>query len=517
VDKKGAAAGQKAVKELETMKKREEKYKEQLATTKTQLEQVEKEHAKLVKENAAGQKELQKVTEAAGKGVEAAARADKAEGELKGALERTTELEGMYKKEMTLRKKYYNQIEDMKGKIRVYARCRPFAKYEIEKQCKQCLIFKDDSSCTVEVGSRGKKDFEFDEVFRMDSNQKQIYEGVSHLVQSAIDGYNVCIFAYGQTGSGKTFTMYGKRDDENLWGIAPRCMRDLYEIMGRDSEVFDFSVTCYMLELYNDALVDLLIDKKKKKEQEADKDKKKLEIKVDKRGVVVVTGAEVKGPCATFEELEKWNNFGMDQRHVASTAMNAESSRSHLVFSIMVEAKNKQTGAASIGKLSLVDLAGSERQSKTQAEGDRLKEAKSINMSLSALGDVISKLAAGEKHVPYRNNKLTQLLQDGLGGNAKTLMFVNISPADYNADETSTSLQYAQRVKLITNESSKQQESAEVQRLKKMIKALKGGEKVSIDDLDDQDGGDDELAAVAEDDDAWMEGPQGDLEATEEK
>jgi hypothetical protein len=208
----------------------------------------------------------------------------------------------------------------------------------------------------------------------------------------------------------------------------------------------------------------------------------------------------------------------MDQRHVASTAMNAESSRSHLIFSILVEARNKQTGAASIGKLSLVDLAGSERQSKTHAEGDRLKEAKSINMSLSALGDVISKLAAGDKHVPYRNNKLTQLLQDGLGGNAKTLMFVNISPADYNAEETSTSLQYAQRVKLITNVANKQQESAEVQRLKRIIKALKGGEAVEELEEHEEAEGDVEVEIGGNgeaDDSAWMEGPQGDLEARE--
>ena len=120
-----------------------------------------------------------------------------------------------------------------------------------------------------------------------------------------------------------------------------------------------------------------------------------------------------------------------------------------------------------LGKLTLVDLAGSERQSKTQATGERLKEAKSINMSLSALGDVISALSTGEKFVPYRNNLLTQLLQDGLGGNAKTLMFVNFSPADYNAEETCTSLQYAQRVKTITNSAAKAQESAEIQQLKR--------------------------------------------------
>jgi len=206
---------------------------------------------------------------------------------------------------------------------------------------------------------------------------------------------------------------------------------------------------------------------------------------------------------------------------VSKTAMNAESSRSHLVFSILVESTNKSTGATALGKLTLVDLAGSERQSKTQATGERLKEAKSINMSLSALGDVISALSTGEKHVPYRNNLLTRLLQDGLGGNAKTLMFVNISPADYNAEETSTSLQYAQRVKMITNDASKAQESAEIKRLKDIISDLKKG-KAAADDADptlqlqEEPPPSDSEPVVAVDDSAWMEGPAFERQARQD-
>lgn len=131
--------------------------------------------------------------------------------------------------------------------------------------------------------------------------------------------------------------------------------------------------------------------------------------------------------------------------------------------------------------MTLVDLAGSERAGKTGATAERMKEAQSINKSLSALGDVINALSTGEKHVPYRNNKLTQLLQDGLGGNAKTLMFVNVSPSEYNADETANSLQYASRVKLITNDAAKASESKEIQRLKDIISKLKAGE--SVDDV----------------------------------
>ena len=511
-------------KELENAKKREDKYKAELEATAAKLAELEKAQKKSAKElqtAAESAKALEAATQALAEAKKLQAEAEAKAAEADKAY---AEVEASYKKEMQLRKKYYNQIEDMKGKIRVYARCRPFAAYEKERQCKLCLHFKDDMSCAVDIGNRAdgrpkdRPEFTFDEIFRMDSSQQQIFDGVSHLVQSAVDGYNVCIFAYGQTGSGKTFTMYGKRDDPDLQGIAPRAMRELFDIIAQEKDA-DISVSCYMLELYNDQLVDLLADKNAPKE--------KLDVKLDKRGVVVVSGASVRGPCRTFEELYKWNERGMAQRHVASTAMNAESSRSHLVFSVLVQSKNKTTGAVALGKLTLVDLAGSERQSKTQATGDRLKEAKSINMSLSALGDVISALSTGEKFVPYRNNLLTKLLQDGLGGNAKTLMFVNISPADYNMEETVTSLQYAQRVKLITNEASKAAESAEIQKLKAIITDLKKGKDVDIDaELGtpraahdkragarvDVSGGapelhEEEAPGSDVDDDAWMEGP----------
>ena len=168
---------------------------------------------------------------------------------------------------------------------------------------------------------------------------------------------------------------------------------------------------------------------------------------------------------------------------MASTNMNAESSRSHLVIGIIIESINKTNGNVLKGKLSLVDLAGSERVAKTGATAEQLKEANSINKSLSALGDVISALSTEQSFIPYRNNKLTQLMQDSLGGNAKTLMFVNISPADYNADETVISLTYASRVKLITNDASKNADNKEIARLKGVIAKLKMGEKVEEEEV----------------------------------
>mmetsp|Transcript_29919 Transcript_29919/g.69186 ORF Transcript_29919/g.69186 Transcript_29919/m.69186 type:complete len:1476 (-) Transcript_29919:369-4796(-) len=405
---------------------------------------------------------------------------DTLEAECKTLKDDQTRLEADYRKEVTLRKRYYNIIEDMKGKIRVYCRCRPQNKREKDLKCKDAVRFPDEMTIEVQT-AKDVKSFTFDECFQPGGAQAAVCEPTLHLVQSAVDGYNVCIFAYGQTGSGKTHTMYGPPQDP---GVAPRAMQELYAIREREAGSLEIVVTCYMLELYNDQLVDLLCDKL----PAADKKEKKEELKIkqDAKGIVFVQGATIR-TAETFEELQKWNTFGFDQRHVASTAMNAESSRSHLIFSVLVSTTNKATGTKTLGKLTLVDLAGSERVGKTGATADRLKEATSINKSLSALGDVISALSSTDKdkpkHIPYRNNKLTMLLQDGLGGNAKTLMFVNISPADNNADETQTSLLYASRVKLITNSAEKEKESKEISRLKAIIEKLKaGGVPVELDE-----------------------------------
>ena len=204
----------------------------------------------------------------------------------------------------------------------------------------------------------------------------------------------------------------------------------------------------------------------------------KLDIKLDAKKMVVVKGATVL-PAADATEMKKQFDRSNEMRHVGATLMNAGSSRSHSIFTVLVEVTSSISKRTTTGKLSLVDLAGSERMNKTGATGDRMKEALSINKSLSALGDVIAALSAGESFVPYRNNKLTQLMQDSLGGNAKTLMFVNFSPADYNRDESIAALTYAQRVKKITNTVSKNADPEEVAELKATIAdlqaKLKGG------------------------------------------
>jgi len=242
-------------------------------------------------------------------------------------------------------------------------------------------------------------------------------------------------------------------------------------------EKFDFKVTSYMMELYNDKLLDLYAGKDGTPDSSGNKPTDKMEIKKDKAGLVFVRGAMVK-EASSVDALQTYFDNGSKNRHVASTKMNAESSRSHLILSVIIEATNKTNGQVNRGKLSLVDLAGSERVGKTGASAETLKEANSINKSLAALGDVISALSSDQQFIPYRNNKLTMLMQDSLGGNAKTLMFVNISPADYNCDETVTSLTYASRVKLITNDAQKNTDNKEIARLKQLIAKMKQGEEL---------------------------------------
>jgi hypothetical protein len=289
-------------------------------------------------------------------------------------------------------------------------------------------------------------------------------------VQSAVDGYNVCVFAYGQTGSGKTWTMSGNGANP---GVQPRSVGEIFSIVDRDRDKIEFKVKVYMIEMYLEGLVDLL-KTVPGAEQVGKFDRKgQLAVRKDAHGRVQVGGVSV-CTAKTRSELDNILAAGQAKRHVSATKMNSESSRSHLVSSIIIEATDRKTKLTTTGKLTLVDLAGSESQKKTGASGDTLKEAMAINKSLSALGNVISALTKGDTHVPYRNSKLTELLQDGLGGNAKTLLFVNASPADYNFAETCGSFEFALRCKKVKNgKGAAQVETAEVVALKLKLAKLK--------------------------------------------
>lgn len=367
------------------------------------------------------------------------------------------EMEVLYKEEQLLRKRYFNTIEDMKGKIRVFCRVRPLGEKEIAEKERNVVINLDEFTVEHPWKDDKLKQHIYDRIFDGNATQEDVFEDTRYLVQSAVDGYNVCIFAYGQTGSGKTFTIYGSETNP---GLTPRAITELFKILKRDGNKFSFSLKAYMVELYQDTLVDLLLPKNAKR--------LKLEIKKDSKGMVTIENVTVLS-ISTYDELKSIIQRGSEQRHTSGTQMNEESSRSHLILSVVIESTNLQTQSVARGKLSFVDLAGSERVKKSGSSGSQLKEAQSINKSLSALGDVISALSSGGQHIPYRNHKLTMLMSDSLGGNAKTLMFVNVSPAGSNLDETYNSLMYASRVRSIVNDPSKNVSSKEVARLKKLV------------------------------------------------
>jgi len=379
---------------------------------------------------------------------------------IEAQAKRLEELEVLYKDEQVLRKRFFNMMEDMKGKIRVYARVRPMLGFEEKAGQKPELQIPDELTLSHPWKEEKKpREYNFDSVFNSAASQEQVFEDTKYLVQSAIDGYNVCIFAYGQTGSGKTFTIYGNDKDP---GLTPRAINQLFRNIEAEAHKCTYSVKCCMLELYQDTLQDLLLPGKR------GAGAPKLDIKKDAKGLVTVQGATTI-EVTSSKELRDAIEFGQQRRHVAGTQMNRESSRSHLVMSFVIEGTNLQTQAVTKGKLSFVDLAGSERIKKSGSTGEQLKEAQAINKSLSALGDVISALATEQGHIPYRNHKLTMLLSDCLGGNAKTLMFVNVSPTDNNIDETQNSLQYATRVRTIKNDASKNESNKEMQRLKAQV------------------------------------------------
>lgn len=384
------------------------------------------------------------------------------------------EMETLYKEEQVLRKRYFNTIEDMKGKIRVYCRIRPLGEKEIVEKDRNVLVTLDEFTLEHQWKDDIKR-HSYDHVFDEYSTQDDVFEDTSYLVQSAVDGYNVCIFAYGQTGSGKTFTIYGSDDNP---GLTPRATMELFRIMKRDKKRFSFSLKVYMVELYQDTLIDLLLPKNAKHPR--------LDIKKDSKGMVSIENV-TEVLISTHEELKSIIQRGSEQRHTTGTLMNEQSSRSHLILSVVIESTNLQSQSVARGKLSFVDLAGSERVKKSGSAGVQLKEAQSINKSLSSLGDVISALSSGSQHVPYRNHKLTMLMSDSLGGNAKTLMFVNISPAVSNLDETYNSLTYASRVRSIINDPNKNVSSKEVARLKKLVAYWKeqAGKKGDSEDLEE--------------------------------
>jgi kinesin family protein 3/17 len=340
--------------------------------------------------------------------------------------------------------------------VKVVVRCRPLNKKELrEKRDDVIKIDKDLGQISIKPAKDSPPDetktFTFNAVYGPDSEQRDVYDETAFpLVEQVFDGYNGTIFAYGQTGCGKSWSMMGVATDENLRGIIPNAFLHIFERIAASppGSGVEFLVRASYIEIYNEQVRDLLgVDAKASKDLKEDPEK----------GVYVkdLTTVVVKD----YSEIEAAIEQGNSVREVGATAMNADSSRSHSIFTAVIEtserppdAKEDDEPKIKAGKLNLVDLAGSERQAKTEAEGTRLLEATKINLSLSALGNVIAALSLGKKgHIPYRDSKLTRLLQDSLGGNAKTVMLTAVSPADYNFEETLSTLRYANRAKNIKN------------------------------------------------------------------
>ncbi|XP_075884115.1 kinesin-like protein KIFC3 [Nelusetta ayraudi] len=340
-----------------------------------------------------------------------------------------------YRKEVALRRKYHEQLVELKGNIRVLCRVKPVLKEDQHEDGQSVVVTTDpnNESC-LSVLSKGKsRVFEMDKVFHPQAAQDEVFQEIEPLVTSCIDGYHVCIFAYGQTGSGKTYTMEGSVENP---GINQRALKHLFGVIEERKDMWSYTVTVCSVEIYNEVLRDLL-----------SKDGEKLDIKInpDGTGQLHVPGLRII-EVKSFQHIKKILAMARRNRITFGTQMNQHSSRSHALLCISVEGTDLATGSKTTGKLNLVDLAGSERVWKSGAEGERLKEAQNINRSLLALGDVIQALRARQTHIPFRNSRLTYLLQDSLGKGSKTVMVVQVSALESNVGETLCSLKFAQRV-----------------------------------------------------------------------
>ncbi|OVA19729.1 Calponin homology domain [Macleaya cordata] len=364
----------------------------------------------------------------------------------------------------------YNQVQDLKGSIRVYCRVRPFLPGQAGGQSIVDYIGEDGNIMIVNPHKQGKdarRVFSFNKVFGTNVTQQEVFADTQPLIRSVLDGYNVCIFAYGQTGSGKTYTMSGPDlTTEEAWGVNYRALSDLFQISKARTDFVTYEVSVQMIEIYNEQVRDLLVSDGSNKRYPYIRNKSQL------NGLNVPDASLV--PVLCTQDVLDLMKIGQRNRAVGATALNERSSRSHSVLAVHVQGKELVSGSILRGCLHLVDLAGSERVDKSEAVGDRLKEAQHINRSLSALGDVISALAQKSTHIPYRNSKLTQVLQDSLGGQAKTLMFVHINPEVNSIGETISTLKFAERVASIELGAARSnKETGEIRELKEEVSNLK--------------------------------------------
>uniref|UniRef100_A0A3Q3WLJ3 Kinesin-like protein n=1 Tax=Mola mola TaxID=94237 RepID=A0A3Q3WLJ3_MOLML len=320
--------------------------------------------------------------------------------------------------------------------IKVMCRFRPLNSSEVVRGDRYIPKFQGDETVVI-----GGKPYVFDRVFQSNTTQEQVYNACAQkIVKDVLEGYNGTIFAYGQTSSGKTHTMEGNLHDTDSMGIIPRIVQDIFNYIYSMDENLEFHIKVMVYHV-NFSLSFFL---------SSAVSKTNLSVHEDKNRVPYVKGCTERFVCSPDEVMDTIDE-GKSNRHVAVTNMNEHSSRSHSIFLINVKQENTQTEQKLSGKLYLVDLAGSEKVSKTGAEGAVLDEAKNINKSLSSLGNVISALAEGTAYIPYRDSKMTRILQDSLGGNCRTTIVICCSPSSYNEAETKSTLMFGQRAKTIKN------------------------------------------------------------------
>merc|ERR1719410_1809384 len=325
-----------------------------------------------------------------------------------------------YKRELSMRRKYFNMVQDLRGNIRVFCRFRPLLPFELKKNFTECVKFPHDGALEI-VDDKGKTlPFEFDQVYTPKTTQEQVTEDATEYIQSVMDGYNVSIFVYGQTGSGKTYTMNGPKENP---GVNLRALKHLFKITEERAPQFQYKIKVSIFEIYNEKINDLIVNaeelmgggkKKKKKEKEKKGKGQDFKIRHLPDGSVEVAGL-TKITVQSDEDINELNRIAGKNRSASNTDMNAHSSRSHMLLVVDVSGINIPANIKYFGKLYLVDLAGSERVKKSKAVGQAMKEAQNINKSLSALGDVMQALQRKEKFIPYRNSTLTDLMTNALG------------------------------------------------------------------------------------------------------
>ncbi|KAM4614333.1 kinesin-like protein KIFC3 isoform 2-T2 [Discoglossus pictus] len=353
--------------------------------------------------------------------------------------ETNAELLRKYRRELQLRKECHNQLIRLRGNIRVLARVRPVTQEDgVGPGAQSVVAFDTDDDGILHVTHKGKGlSFELDRVFTPRATQEEVFCEVAPLITSCLDGYSVCIMAYGQTGSGKTYSMEGTPSDP---GINQRALSLLLSEVKERSTAWEHELSVSMTEIYNESLRDLL----------GSDPHTSLDIKMSpgNAGDLYVPGLTEK-IVQSMQDINKILDLGRKQRATHHTNLNAHSSRSHALLTLTAKGRETCTGICTTGKLYLVDLAGSERVSRSGAAGERLREAQCINRSLSALGDVFSALRSQQGHVPYRNSKLTYLLQEALSRDGKAVLLLQVSPTENNVNESLCSLRFGDRVRTV--------------------------------------------------------------------